>query len=212
MCAKPISFPARTGCTTPFHRCDEYAVTESSSLDRNTFSKEQANVFTLCVLFFLNARLAQSQIASLAVSVRCLAFHYFAVACAVRIILYAYDLLFSSMIIIAFFHTHLAFRFVLCNLTVDFFCLRSIINHINMKNMIFNWEDKNEETAKEAGTCLARSPSESEARSSYRKSARDIFGIEPGDKLLVLGDEAQGLALMTGNKMTEFIDNVLGEA
>lgn len=42
------------------------------------------------------------------------------------------------------------------------------------------------------------------------KKARDIFGIEPGDKLLVLGDEAQGLALMTGNKMTEFIDNVLG--
>ena len=27
------------------------------------------------------------------------------------------------------------------------------------------------------------------------KEARDLFGIKPGDKLVVLGDEGQGLAL-----------------
>ncbi len=28
------------------------------------------------------------------------------------------------------------------------------------------------------------------------KEARDIFGLKPGDKLLMLGDEAQGIALV----------------
>ncbi len=28
------------------------------------------------------------------------------------------------------------------------------------------------------------------------KEARDVFGLKPGDKLLMLGDEAQGIALV----------------
>lgn len=43
------------------------------------------------------------------------------------------------------------------------------------------------------------------------KQARDIFGIKPGDQLLVLGDEAQGLALMTPDRLQQFTDNVLRE-
>ena len=31
------------------------------------------------------------------------------------------------------------------------------------------------------------------------KEAREIFGIKPGDLLLVLGDEARGLAIVSGN-------------
>ena len=37
------------------------------------------------------------------------------------------------------------------------------------------------------------------------KQAREIFGIKPGDKLVVLGEEGQGLALC---KESDFMANV----
>jgi AbrB family looped-hinge helix DNA binding protein len=38
------------------------------------------------------------------------------------------------------------------------------------------------------------------------KKAREIFGIEPGDSLLLLGDEEQGLALMKTDDMLRFVN------
>lgn len=35
--------------------------------------------------------------------------------------------------------------------------------------------------------------------------ARKLFGIEPGDKLIVLGDEAQGLALLAEKNFMEMV-------
>ena len=37
------------------------------------------------------------------------------------------------------------------------------------------------------------------------KQARELFGIEPGDTMLVLGDEEQGLAVL---KADDFMDRV----
>ncbi len=36
------------------------------------------------------------------------------------------------------------------------------------------------------------------------KEARDIFGLKPGDKLLLLGDEEQGLALVKADTAKMF--------
>lgn len=41
------------------------------------------------------------------------------------------------------------------------------------------------------------------------KKAREIFGICPGDSLLVVGDEAQGIALIEYDKFKHFIEAVL---
>ena len=41
------------------------------------------------------------------------------------------------------------------------------------------------------------------------KEAREIFEIKPGDKLLVLGDEAQGIAIVKAEIMKEFALDVL---
>lgn len=40
------------------------------------------------------------------------------------------------------------------------------------------------------------------------KRARDVFGIKAGDRLIVLGDEQQGLALMPEERMQDFIQAV----
>ncbi|CAH8720617.1 AbrB/MazE/SpoVT family DNA-binding domain-containing protein [Paenibacillus thiaminolyticus] len=42
------------------------------------------------------------------------------------------------------------------------------------------------------------------------KEARDIFGIEPGDTLLLLGDEEQGIAIMKGDMFTELANKIFG--
>ncbi len=42
------------------------------------------------------------------------------------------------------------------------------------------------------------------------KEARDIFGIAPGDTLLLLGDEEQGIAIVKGSKFAELFSQVLG--
>ena len=41
------------------------------------------------------------------------------------------------------------------------------------------------------------------------KEARRIFGIKPGDTLLVLGDEAQGLAVVKADVLQELAVNIL---
>ena len=41
------------------------------------------------------------------------------------------------------------------------------------------------------------------------KEARDIFGIKPGDMLLVLGDEQQGIALVNNDLFRKFAEGVL---
>lgn len=41
------------------------------------------------------------------------------------------------------------------------------------------------------------------------KEARDIFGIMPGDTLLVLGDESQGLAIVKNEVFKQFAFDIL---
>ena len=43
------------------------------------------------------------------------------------------------------------------------------------------------------------------------KKARDIFGITPGDTLLIVGDEKKGgIAIIKTELFTDFTDNILG--
>ena len=41
------------------------------------------------------------------------------------------------------------------------------------------------------------------------KEAREIFGIKPGDTLLLLGDEKKGLAIVKGSMFSELFEKVL---
>ena len=41
------------------------------------------------------------------------------------------------------------------------------------------------------------------------KKAREIFGIQPGDSLIVLGDESQGLALIKSADFMELAEAVM---
>lgn len=41
--------------------------------------------------------------------------------------------------------------------------------------------------------------------------ARALFGIQPGDRLLVLGDEGSGLALIQAERMLELLNRMQGE-
>jgi AbrB family looped-hinge helix DNA binding protein len=42
------------------------------------------------------------------------------------------------------------------------------------------------------------------------KEARDIFGIEPGDTVLLLGDEKKGLVIAKSSLFSELFTKVLG--
>ncbi len=42
------------------------------------------------------------------------------------------------------------------------------------------------------------------------KQARELFGIEPGDTLLLLGDEKRGLAIPPKSQFTELFDRIFG--
>ena len=42
------------------------------------------------------------------------------------------------------------------------------------------------------------------------KEARDVFGIHPGDTLIVLGDVKQGLAIPPKNTFVNLLENVFG--
>ncbi|MFV0413714.1 MAG: AbrB/MazE/SpoVT family DNA-binding domain-containing protein [Oscillospiraceae bacterium] len=43
------------------------------------------------------------------------------------------------------------------------------------------------------------------------KEARELFAIEPGDTLLLLGDKKRGIAIVKGDKFTKLIDQVFEE-
>lgn len=43
------------------------------------------------------------------------------------------------------------------------------------------------------------------------KEARKIFSIEPGDNLLILGDERRGLAIMNGDVATKVLMSIQGD-
>ena len=42
------------------------------------------------------------------------------------------------------------------------------------------------------------------------KAARDLFGIKPGDTLLLLADEKRGIAIMKDEELFRRFDEVLG--
>lgn len=41
------------------------------------------------------------------------------------------------------------------------------------------------------------------------KKARDLFDIKPGEQLLVLGDEAQGIALIKASRLKGFAEGII---
>ncbi|MDR2752177.1 MAG: AbrB/MazE/SpoVT family DNA-binding domain-containing protein, partial [Clostridiales bacterium] len=43
------------------------------------------------------------------------------------------------------------------------------------------------------------------------KEARDLFGIHPGDTLILLGDEKRGLALPPKDTLEALMSHLLGE-
>ncbi len=43
------------------------------------------------------------------------------------------------------------------------------------------------------------------------KEAREVFGIEPGDTLIILGDETKGLAIPPKNKFSELFGQIFSK-
>lgn len=43
------------------------------------------------------------------------------------------------------------------------------------------------------------------------KKARKVFNIEPGDQLMLVGDENQGLAIITSRELTRIFSSIMGE-
>ena len=43
------------------------------------------------------------------------------------------------------------------------------------------------------------------------KEAREIFSIETGDNLLILGDERRGLAILNGDSATKILMSIQGD-
>ena len=41
------------------------------------------------------------------------------------------------------------------------------------------------------------------------KEARDVFGIQPGDDLMLVGDERSGLAVITSDRLSAFFAEIL---
>lgn len=42
------------------------------------------------------------------------------------------------------------------------------------------------------------------------KAARDMFGIKPGDTLLLMADEERGIAIVENSAYVEFANHILG--
>jgi len=42
------------------------------------------------------------------------------------------------------------------------------------------------------------------------KKARKVFNIKPGDQLMLVGDEKQGLAIITSNELTKIFSTIMG--
>ena len=43
------------------------------------------------------------------------------------------------------------------------------------------------------------------------KDARDLFDLQPGSEILVLGDEKRGIAILPKEKQTEYIKQIFSE-
>lgn len=43
------------------------------------------------------------------------------------------------------------------------------------------------------------------------KGAREMFDIQPGDSLLLLGDKKRGLAILSGDKMQKVANQIFGD-
>lgn len=41
------------------------------------------------------------------------------------------------------------------------------------------------------------------------KEARTVFNIKPGDTLMLIGDEASGLAILTDDKLKQFFTGIM---
>ena len=48
-----------------------------------------------------------------------------------------------------------------------------------------------------------------EDKSFCQKKAREVFQIKAGDTIMVLGDEAQGIALVKADDMIDFVQQAL---
>jgi len=48
-------------------------------------------------------------------------------------------------------------------------------------------------------------------RINIPKEARDVFDINPGDTLLLLGDEEKGIAIVNGDEFDELFSHLLGK-
>ena len=43
------------------------------------------------------------------------------------------------------------------------------------------------------------------------KKARKVFNIKPGDQLMLIGDETQGLAIITNNQLSHILSTIIGD-
>ncbi len=43
------------------------------------------------------------------------------------------------------------------------------------------------------------------------KKARDVFHIEPGDSLVLVGDEKEGLAIITNERVSRMLQTIIKE-
>ena len=43
------------------------------------------------------------------------------------------------------------------------------------------------------------------------KEARTVFGIKPGDSLMLIGDEMEGLAIITNDKLMQLFKGIINE-
>ena len=43
------------------------------------------------------------------------------------------------------------------------------------------------------------------------KEARELFGIKPGDTLIILGDKDQGMAIPPKNQFSDFFGKIFGK-
>lgn len=43
------------------------------------------------------------------------------------------------------------------------------------------------------------------------KKARKVFNIKPGDQLMLIGDETQGLAIITNNELGRILSTIKGD-
>lgn len=70
---------------------------------------------------------------------------------------------------------------------------------------------ENAEVKKEQGLYAWTAKVGSKGQIVIPKEARDIFRIDTGDTLLLLGDKAHGIAIISGDNMKEILLKIKGE-